>query len=530
MWLDGITRLHNLTYIDSDNDSTFVQDLAIVIEASGAPEPTLSKPPAPFASPSGFSGQITDFLAVKKASEAVTAHARMFLNVNPDISGDANGTVVAARSGPSYTQKDPDYEYNWVRDSSLTMDIVQKLYTSASNPKAKAQYLQILFEYATARATEQNDPDLQTGLGEPKFYLNNTIFSLPWGRPQNDGPATSAITLMEFAKAYLSQGGSLQSVKQKIYDSMANSTNAPLQKDLLFIASNWSSPSFDLWEEVEADHFYTRMVQRRALVMGTAFAKLMGDRKTAATLSAQISAISADMNQFWDPNRQILLYAYSGVLNNKTSYLDTAIMLGIQHGYANDSFYSYTNDRVLSTAVRIATSFIDIYPIINKTQQLAIGRYPEDVFNGYKNKPNGGNPWFLCTATFAQFMYSVSAAFSAAGSISISNTNLDFFNYFTPGADVKVSETYEAGSQQFGMIIDSLNGWGDAFMGTIKYFVPSSGHLTEEIDRDTGAVQGAADLTWSYASVLSAALARAQVTDDKKYAQQLADLGVQANT
>ena len=81
---------------------------------------------------------------------------------------------MAARSGPSYQQTDPDYEYNWVRDASLTMDVVQSLYSAATNVGAKTAYQDILFEYASARATEQNDPGLQTGLGEPKFYLNST--------------------------------------------------------------------------------------------------------------------------------------------------------------------------------------------------------------------------------------------------------------------------------------------------------------------------------------------------------------------
>ena len=243
------------------------------------------------------------------------------------------------------------------------MDVVQTLYSAATKKKAVTQYENILFEYATARATEQNDPNLQTGLGEPKFYLNNTIFSGPWGRPQNDGPATSAITLMEFANDYLANGGSIDTVKQKIYDSSTFPASAPVQKDLLFVASNWSYPSFDLWEEEQSDHFYTRMVQRRALVMGSSFATKMGDSYTSSTLSAAADALTATLSQFWDPNRQILLYEYGPVLHNKSSYLDTAVILGVIHGYAGDNVYGYTNDEILSTALRISTSFIDVFPI-----------------------------------------------------------------------------------------------------------------------------------------------------------------------
>ena len=138
------------------------------------------------------------------------------------------------------------------------MDVAQKLYSAATDKTAKAAYETLLFEYAAARATEQTDPNLQTGLGEPKFFLNNTIFSGPWGRPQNDGPATSAITLIDFANGYLANNGSMQKVLRQVY--------TPMRKDLQFVASNWESSSFDLWEEVEGNHFYTVMVQRRALV------------------------------------------------------------------------------------------------------------------------------------------------------------------------------------------------------------------------------------------------------------------------
>lgn len=46
-------------------------------------------------------------------------------------------------------------------------------------------------------------------------------------------------------------------------------------------------------------------------------------------------------------------------------------------------------------------------------------------------------------------------------------------------------------------MIAALHGWGDAFMRTFKYYTPADGHLSEEIDRDTGKAVGAIDLTVS---------------------------------
>lgn len=368
IYIDGISTLLNLTYEATDLGDTYVQQLnGTVVTASGAPIPSPAAPPAPYATPLGLGSDITAWLIANASSEAELAKTRMFLNINPGVDGAVNGTVVAAQSGPTYPQTDPDYEYNWVRDSSLTMDVVNSFYGAVNSSISYSFYENILCEYATARATEQNDPDLQTGLGEPKFFLNQSVYTGPWGRPQNDGPATSAITLMEFANAYLAKGGSIDTVKQKIYDSSTYPAQAPVMKDLLFVASNWSSPSFDLWEEEEADHFYTRMVQRRASVMGATFATMLGDDATSSTLSTAATALTATLSQFWDPNRQLLLYENGPILHGKTSYKDIAVVLGVIHGYAGDGVYSYTNDQVLVSSYQIATSFLPVYGIANTT-------------------------------------------------------------------------------------------------------------------------------------------------------------------
>lgn len=523
--LDGITDLVNITFQAVDIGETYVAVLNLPVTASG-PAPSTTTVPAPYATPRGFSQDITSFLAPINSSEAGISKVRMFNNIN--VPGSANGTITAAQS-----QVAPDYWYNWVRDSSLTMDVVQTLYaapaTSLAHNLNKANYASMLFGYATARAQEQIDPGLQTGLGEPKFNLNNTIFTGPWGRPQNDGPATSAITLMEFATSYMAAGGSLTTVKSQIWDSTSYPSVAPVMKDLLFVASNWSSPSFDLWEEQESDHFYTRMVQHRALLMGVSFAQTMGDTATSAILSAAATALAETLPQFWDPIRQTLLYEYGPVLSNKYSYLDTAVILGVIHGYAGDGYFSYTNDQVLASAVRISTVFQSVYAIANTTKDatgqplgIPIGRYPEDVYNGVDTSL--GNPWFLTTAAMSEFMYRSSTAFSAAGSIAVTNTSLPFWTFYAAGQNLAAGTTYASGTAQFTAMVQGLQGWGDAYMRTIKYYAPANGHLTEEINRNTGVSQGALDLTWSYASVLTAAFARAEAMGNRFYVSQLSAL------
>lgn len=59
-------------------------------------------------------------------------------------------------------------------------------------------------QYISAEAQLQtvSNPsgDLSTGgLGEPKFNVNETAFTGPWGRPQRDGPALRATALIAYA-------------------------------------------------------------------------------------------------------------------------------------------------------------------------------------------------------------------------------------------------------------------------------------------------------------------------------------------
>lgn len=166
---DASPRVYGDQYADfwvdqaTDVGKDFVEPLNLNVVASGAPIPTTTAP-KPYASPRGFCPDISLWLKPSVQSEAGISKARMFNNI--EVPGSAPGTIIAAQSFTA-----PNYAFNWVRDSSLTMDVVNSLYAQASK---KATYEKILFDYAGARAQEQNDPNLQTGLGEPKVRNLNT--------------------------------------------------------------------------------------------------------------------------------------------------------------------------------------------------------------------------------------------------------------------------------------------------------------------------------------------------------------------
>lgn len=127
-------------------------------------------------------------------------------------------------------------------------------------------------------------------------------------------------------------------------------------------------------------------------------------------------------------------------------------------------------------------------------------------------------------------MYNAASEYNGAGEICVTNISQPFFDYFAPEARLQAGKAYSKRSAQYQKAIGSLQGWGDAFMRRIKFYTPADGHLTEEYDRNTGQAVGVADLTWSYASVLTAAFARAEMMGDKDYVKKLADRGFVPNS
>ena len=345
----------------------YTQNLTgVQITPSGAAAPEVNnKVSKPYATPTGFSADIDKWLdAAKSESQARRAKELLLRNVN--VEGAARGTVIAAQSW-----NNPDYAYNWVRDASLTMEPIVALYMAASKNKtgSSGQYAEILFQYAGARSAEQTAPDLQTSLGEPKFYLDNSVYTAPWGRPQNDGPATSAIYLMLFGNAYLDANEGNATVEGETRQKLWDGVGAPVKKDLEYVADNWPKQSFDIWEEVYGHHFYNRMVQRRALRDGAKFARRLGGNADAA-VAQRFERIAGEIGDalkgFWEEKRGLILYEMGMVKRGKKSYKDVAVILAVLHGYADDGVFGPMDERVLATAVRVATSFLDVFPIAGR--------------------------------------------------------------------------------------------------------------------------------------------------------------------
>lgn len=393
-------------------------------------------------------GLILTLVVSVQASQNDISWSRLIDAISP--SDGAKGAVMASPSR-SY----PDYYYHWIRDAALVMNEV-----FLEKHRAPEWVESTLKDYVLFSRQNQ----LTVNLGEPKFHIDGAEYKLDWGRPQNDGPALRALTLIKFAR-YLKAQNQDAWVVQNLYKAEIPA-NTVIKADLEYVSHHWQEPSFDVWEEVFGHHFYTRIVQARALEVGAEFALEQGDPEAAVWYSEQSQKIYKSLDSFWSSEKQIILVTLNrvGGLYIKNSGLDSAVILGVLHAdIPKGRAWAVDDSRVLKTAKVLESVFREIYQINQVTKNPAgetlapgIGRYPEDRYDGITTDKLG-NPWFLTTQAFAEL-------------------------YFKNEMPQKAQE----------------------FLNRTKYHTAVGGHQSEQFDRSYGVMRGARDLTWSYASYLSA--------------------------
>lgn len=391
------------------------------------------------------------------------AQKKVLKNISPK--GAHPGVVIASPS-----RQDPDYYYHWVRDAGITFLYIQDLYERTRKPL----YRKMIHDFA--RFSLLNQKTSSPGdLGEPKYYVDGKPFVGPWGRPQNDGPALRAMVFIRHAHDLLDQGLK-EEVRKKFYRAELPATSV-IKKDLEYISHRWKEPTYDLWEELKGDHFYTRYVQWIALREGAALAFRMKDPGAQQWYARQASEIGNSLSAFWDAKRNRLVATRGRVegLDTKASGLDSSILLAFLHGRMAQRkpmrVHPVRMNRLHQTVFQLEREFSKIYAVNGKGVGVAMGRYPEDTYYG-------GNPWVLTTAAFAEYYYLIAQDGMARGNL-------------------------EAAARWMER--------GDLFMRRIAHHQNSDGSLSEQIHRSTGKMISARDLTWSYVAYATALEARLQV-------------------
>lgn len=435
------------------------------------------------------------------SAQAIRSETRLFEAISPN--GAALGSVMASPS-----TSEPNYYYHWIRDSALVM---REAWETRSTNRTRA--LNTLMDYArfsrknqlTANPSGEADG---RGIGEPKFHMDGQPFNEGWGRPQNDGPALRARVLIDLGYELMSDGQT-EWVRNVLYRNEMPARTV-IKADLEYVAHHWREADFDLWEEISGKHFYTRMAQWRALDEGARFAAFLGDTAAAAFYAEQAKQIQSTFASFWSESRGYILATRdrTGGAAHKSSQLDTAVVLAvIQSGKAGTEFY-VDDSRIMSTVAKLETVFGQVYAINSRTRDggnlpmaNAIGRYPEDTYNGVTTDGQG-NPWFLTVHAMAEYYLMLEATLRNKSEIRLDARAKAFFSRFVDRNALR-SNKIQRTDPSYPTLLKSLREQADRYLRRSRYHTAFDGHQSEQLNRNTGFMQGARDLTWSYASFLS---------------------------
>ncbi|KAN0140557.1 glycoside hydrolase [Lactarius tabidus] len=428
-------------------------------------------------------------------AELPVAKAGLLANIGPSgfkSSGAESGIVIASPSTVN-----PDYLYTWVRDSSLVFKVIVDQFTLGEDTSLRGQIDDFFTAEAALQQVSNPSGTITTGgLGEPKFNINGTAFTGAWGRPQRDGPALRSTTLITYANWLLSNGNI----------TFLTDTLWPVIKlDLDYVAENWNQSTFDLWEEVNSSSFFTTAVQHRALREGSALAASIGESASFETYNTQAANLLCFLQTYWNPTAGYITANTGGGRSGKdaNTVLASIHTWDIEAGCDATTFQP-CSDKALSNLKVYVDSFRAIYPLnsgISATSAVAVGRYPEDVYYN-------GNPWYLTTFAVAEQLYDALLTWQSVGSIEVTTTSLDFFQQFSASI---VTGTYSSTDPQYTQLTSAIKTFADGFVEIAANYTPSNGGLSEQYDKSTGVPVSAVDLTWSYASVLTAGASRAGV-------------------
>ncbi|KZO98078.1 carbohydrate-binding module family 20 protein [Calocera viscosa TUFC12733] len=428
-------------------------------------------------------------------SESAVALAGVLANIGPSgakCEGAASGVVIAS---PSLTS--PDYDYEWIRDASLVNKMLIDRYTQGRDSSLQGTIESWISSMAIIQQVPNPSGNVSTGgLGEPKFNPDMTAFTGAWGRPQRDGPALRATAMMTYASYKLSQGNTSY-VQDVLWPSIT--------LDLGYVAQNWNQTGFDLWEELDGSSFFTLLSQYRSLQQAAPLAALYEDAGTASAWQVQADNILCFLQSFWDASSSYTLANIN--LASTRSGLDANTLLASIHAFdpsagCDAATFQPCSDQALANHKAVVDSFRSLYSLNSQyapDAAVAIGRYEEDVYYN-------GNPWYLATLAAAEQLYSALHTWSSQSSITVTTTSQPFFAQFLSSIQ---PGTYSSSTSEYGTITSGVQGMADGFVGIVQQYVGPEGGLSEQFDKSSGTPTSAVDLTWSYASFLTMADARA---------------------
>ena len=378
------------------------------------------------------------------------------------------GCVLASPSWEnSATHVSQDYVYNWTRDAAI---VAIEL---AAGPLPTSQPL---IDYVQFAQTCQNSGgDFDRGA----FLINGTPRS--W-TDQTDGPALQTLAILHM---YAQLDSPTQAVATTV-----------IAANLNFLQNAYQGQTYNLWEEEYGASFFARAAQLQcfqAVMANTVGIGVPGWLNTAVPWLENALAshwngqcyqsmlpVPTDYRAPYDPNIDIVMAAiYGAIAVTDTKLLATAALLRSQWADPTSKYF---------------------YPINGADQQRGIGpmlgRYPGDVYDGDTDALVGDHPWGVSTANFAELYYRLAGYVTTAGTVPLDSLSAGFFSQI----GVEASTTPAAAAT-------ALQGAGDQMLQAVVFH---SDHLelSEQFDATSGYEKSVSNLSWSYASFLSAVRAR----------------------
>lgn len=388
------------------------------------------------------------------------------------------GCIIASPSHPPESSTSPDYTdqdyvYNWTRDSAIT---AIELANSLVLPSA------YLSDYIDFALKAQNSDINKVGFA--CYRLNATLRDgslgeIKWSE-QSDGPALQCLAV------FLAW--------DKLSDTKKKDAKMIVENNINYLILAYNKKTKNLWEETDGFSIFARSVQLKCFKEAVARKDLFN----LPDLSAAINHLNLQIWQHWDQSKKYLVSVLDAPPgNNRGAELNSDVIMASIYGDLD-----CVDSRVLSTASKLRRKFMDIYQINknDKSQNIGplIGRYPEDQYDGDMSdeSPDMGHPWTPCTCNMAEYYYKVAKKLVGAGSFSINDTNQCFYEDFGIAANITIDHVR-------GMLVDAA----DRMLRAVIYHSDNL-ELSEQFDRDTGYQKSVRNLTWSYASYLSAMRAR----------------------
>jgi glucoamylase len=384
----------------------------------------------------------------------------------------APGCVLASPSWEnSATHVSQDYVYNWTRDAAIVAIELAVGPLPTNQP---------LIDYVQFAQVCQNSATAFGHFGRASFFINGNPRD-QW-TDQSDGPALQTLAILQL---FTRLDGPTQAVARTVIDA-----------NLSFLLGAYQDTTtyFNLWEEHTGASFFTRAVQLRCFeaiqsntigiatppALAGAITWLQNALQTHWNGQCYQSLVPAPSNTY-DPNIDIVLAAiYGAIPVTDTKLLATAALLRSQWADSNSPYF---------------------YPINEADRQQRgigpmLGRYPGDVYDGNTDAQVGDHPWAVSTCALAELYYRLASAITTAGAVPLDVLSTKFFSQVSVDAQTTPAAAAAA-----------LQAAGDKLLQAV-IFHSDHYELSEQFDATSGFEKSVSDLSWSYASFLSAVRAR----------------------